>query len=105
MKYMISLIQLTIKLFKKILYNIDKSQFSNDKELFKKLSIEIWEFRTLYRKIKYRLLGFWDKTNNNNTLVLATHGFIKKSKKTPKKEIEKAQRIRKQYFDIKNKKQ
>jgi len=38
-------------------------------------------------------------------LVLATHGFIKKSKKTPKKEIEKAQRIRKQYFDIKNKKQ
>ena len=70
-----------------------------------KFSSEIWEFRTLYRKIKYRPLGFWDKTNNYNTLVLATHGFIKKSKKTPKKEIEKAQRIRKQYFDIKNKKQ
>jgi len=93
------------KAVEKILYNIDKSQSSNDKELFKKLSSEIWEFRTLYRKIKYRLLGFWDKTNYNNTLVLATHGFIKKSKKTPKKEIEKAQRIRKQYFDIKNKKQ
>lgn len=93
------------KTVEKILYNIDKAQSSNDKKLFKKLSSEIWEFRTLYRKIKYRLLGFWDKTNNNNTLVLATHGFIKKSKKTPRKEIEKAQRIRKQYFNIKNKKQ
>jgi phage-related protein len=88
------------KAVEKILYNIDKAQSLNDNELFKKLSNEIWEFRTLHKTIKYRLLGFWDKTNNNNTLVIATHGFIKKSQKTPLKEIEKARRIRKQYFNI-----
>ena len=31
----------------KIYYNIQKSRFSNDKELFKKLRGEIWEFKTL----------------------------------------------------------
>ncbi len=34
---------------KKIIYNIRKSQTKNDPELFKKLSNEIWEFRTLYQ--------------------------------------------------------
>ena len=34
----------------KIIYNITKATFSNDKELFKKLNNEIWEFRTLYNK-------------------------------------------------------
>ncbi|MCC6838238.1 MAG: type II toxin-antitoxin system RelE/ParE family toxin, partial [Bacteroidia bacterium] len=32
----------------KIIYNIRKAQVSSDKELFKKLNEEIWEFRTLY---------------------------------------------------------
>ena len=89
------------KAIEKILYNIDKSQITNDSELFKKLSNEIWEFRTLYRRTAYRLLAFWDKTGNTETLVLATHGFIKKTQKTPKKEIEKAVKIRKEYFDNK----
>jgi len=31
----------------KIIYNIDKAKSKNDKELFKKLKGEIWEFRTL----------------------------------------------------------
>lgn len=31
----------------KIYYNIKKSQFVNDKELFKKLTEYIWEFRTI----------------------------------------------------------
>ena len=31
----------------KIYYNIKKSQFINDNELFKKLNDNIWEFRTL----------------------------------------------------------
>jgi hypothetical protein len=31
----------------KIIYNIDKSRFKNDPELFKKLTLYIWEFRTL----------------------------------------------------------
>ena len=63
----------------KIFYNIDKSKYVNDPELFKKLDDDIWEFRTLYQGLKYRLLAFWDKTDTENTLVISTHGFIKKS--------------------------
>lgn len=32
----------------KIFYNIWKARSTNDKELFKKLQDEIWEFRTLF---------------------------------------------------------
>lgn len=32
-----------------------------------------------------RLLAFWDKTDSEQTLVLATHGFIKKTQKNTKK--------------------
>lgn len=37
------------KHYEKILYNIRKSQMQHDPELFKKLTDEIWEFRTLYQ--------------------------------------------------------
>jgi phage-related protein len=37
------------------------------------------------------------------TLVLATHGIIKKTGKVPDKEIEKANNIRLRYFELKNK--
>jgi len=86
----------------KIIYNINKARISNDKELFKKLKGEIWEFRTLYNKIYYRLFAFWDKTDNTVTLVISTHGIIKKSKKVPLSEIEKAEHIRRLYFKQKN---
>ena len=49
----------------KIIYNITKARFSNDKELFKKLTDEIWEFRTLFNKTHYRLFAFWDKSEKN----------------------------------------
>ncbi len=78
-----------------------KSQFVNDNELFKKLNDFIWEFRTLYNSKAYRLFSFWDKTNGKATLVVATHGILKKTQKTPLKEIEKAEEIRKQF--LKNK--
>ena len=41
----------------KIIYNITKARFSNDKDLFKKLSDEIWEFRTLFNKTHYSILS------------------------------------------------
>jgi len=88
----------------KIFYNIDKAKYVNDPELFKKLDDLIWEFRTKYRKTYYRLLAFWDKTDKTETLVVATHGIIKKADKMPKAEIEKAKTIMKQYFDQKHKK-
>jgi phage-related protein len=40
----------------------------------------------------------------SDTLVIATHGIIKKTDKVPKKEIEKARAIMKLYFEQKNKK-
>lgn len=68
--------------------------------IFSKLEgTEIWEFRTLYNKVKYRLFAFWD--TQTDTLVIATHGIIKKTQKTPKKEIAKAEKIRQEYFKAK----
>ena len=89
---------LDVKHSNKILYNIRKAQQKNDPELFKKLSDDIWEFRTLYQGLQYRMLAFWDKTDNSNTLVISTHGFIKKQSKVPDNEILKAVTQRKKYF-------
>ena len=86
----------------KIYFNIRKAQVATDPELFKKLNDTIWEFRTLYNKTYYRLFAFWDKTGDKKTLVLATHGLIKKTGKTPQADLEKAERIRQQYFEQKN---
>ena len=67
-------------------------------DIFKKLeNTEIWEFRTLYNGICYRLFSFWD--TEEETLVIATHGIVKKTQKTPLKEIAKAEEIRKEYFN------
>lgn len=86
----------------KIIFNIDKAKIKNDSELFKKLEGEIWEFRTLFNKTHFRIFAFWDKTEKIETLVFATHGIIKKTGKTPPKEIEKAEKIRLLYFKLKN---
>jgi phage-related protein len=82
----------------KIYYNIKKAQYLNDDELFKKISDFIWEFRTMFNSRAYRLFSFWGKTEGKVTLVIATHGLLKKSRKTPRKEIKRAEEIRKQYL-------
>jgi phage-related protein len=87
----------------KVYYNARKAQLVNDPELLKKLNDSIWELRTKFNKNYYRLLAFWDKTESEETLVLATHGFIKKTQRTPKSEIKKAEDIRKEYFEQKAK--
>jgi phage-related protein len=89
------------KAVRKILANITVvAKGLQDRELFKKLEgTNIWEFRTLYSGIAYRLLAFWD--TSENALIVTTHGFIKKTDKTPKKEIEKAERKRTEYFTSK----
>lgn len=92
------------KHYEKILFNIRKSQTEHDSTLFKKLSNEIWEFRTLYNGLQYRLLAFWDKSTTEETLVISTHGFIKKRIKVPNNEIQKAVQIRSNYFAEKQKK-
>ncbi len=86
----------------KVYYNIWKARSTNDKELFKKLQDEVWEFRTKYSKTYYRLFAFWDKSETEDTMVISTHGLIKKTDKIPKREIAKAERLRQQYFNSKN---
>ncbi|MDY3732063.1 MAG: type II toxin-antitoxin system RelE/ParE family toxin [Alloprevotella sp.] len=87
---------------KKITYNLLKVEGGEiNKELFKKLDdTEIWEFRTLFNGVSYRLFAFWDTTSD--TLIVATHGIIKKTNKTPQKEIKTAEALRIEYFDNKN---
>ncbi|MCF8225310.1 MAG: type II toxin-antitoxin system RelE/ParE family toxin [Bacteroidales bacterium] len=92
---------LDAKAREKILYNARKAQLINDPELFKKLNEQIWELRTKYSNTYYRLLAFWDKSDKKETLVLATHGFIKRTKKTKAKEIKRAEEIRRIYFEQK----
>ena len=94
---------LPLKVQEKITYNYKKIEKGvMDKELFKKLeNSNIWEFRTLYNGNCYRLFSFWD--TETETLVIATHGIVKKMQKTPAKEIAKAEKIRREYFEQKNK--
>lgn len=59
------------------------------------------QFRTLYNKKQYRLFAFWDKTDKKVTIVVCTHGIVKKTQKTPKKEIERATELMNKYFNEK----
>ena len=47
----------------KILYNLDKSKYVNDPKLLKKLDADIWEFRTKYRSLQYKLFSSLDKAD------------------------------------------
>lgn len=93
---------LPLKVQQKITYNYKKIEHGIvDKELFKKLeNSEIWEFCTLFNGNCYRLFSFWD--TETGTLIVATHGIVKKTQKTPQKEIAKAEEIRQQYFELKH---
>lgn len=93
--------QLDSKTIKKIFYNIDLAEQTNDPKLFKKLQNDIWEFRTKFGGLQIRLLAFWEKTDKKETLIIATHGFIKKVDKVPGQEIDRAIRLKIKYFEDK----
>ena len=57
----------------------------------------IYEIRVEVGSDIYRVFSFFDK----GQLVILVNGFQKKSKKTPKREIELAEKLKKQYFDEK----
>ncbi|MFI3261634.1 MAG: type II toxin-antitoxin system RelE/ParE family toxin [Rikenellaceae bacterium] len=90
--------QIDEKSRRKIKDNMYKASLCLDPKLLKKLTGEIWEFRTLYAGKQYRMLAFWDKRDGSNTLVIATHGFIKKVSKVPSKEIDKAVKVMESYL-------
>jgi phage-related protein len=63
-------------------------------------STGLFEVRVELGSNIYRVFSFFDK----GQLVILINGFHKKSQKTPKKEIELAEKIKKQYFDEKDRK-
>lgn len=88
------------KTSRKIIKTIDYASQTQDPQKFKKIvNTEIWEFRIECNKLQYRILSFWDYTKN--AVIIATHGFIKKTQKTPHSEIVRAENISRQYFNEK----
>ena len=66
------------------------------RQYFKKLTgtDDLWEVRAQMGNNTLRLLGFFDGVQ----LVVLTNGFAKKSQKTPAREIELAERRKRDYF-------
>ncbi len=60
---------------------------------------QLWEIRIQAGGQSYRLLGFFDGA----VLLILTSGFVKKQQKTPRKEIELAERRRTEYLERKGK--
>jgi len=57
----------------------------------------------LFNKTYYRLFAFWDKSDKTNTLVISPHRIVKQTDKISKSDIEKADKLREQYFKEKYK--
>ncbi len=66
------------------------------KQYFKKLvnTDDIWEIRIQAGNNIFRILSFFD----GNKLIIACHGFVKKSQKVPAKEIKIAEERKADYF-------
>jgi phage-related protein len=63
-------------------------------------STGLFEIRVEFGGNIFRVFSFFDK----GRLVILINGFQKKSQQTPNKEIERAEKLKKQYFDEKNSK-
>ena len=92
--------QLEDKSRRKVLYNMNKVSKRNDGELLKKINDNIWEFRTLYGNTQIRFFAFWDTSVKGDSKLIITHGFIKKSLKLPMQEIQKAEMMRRLFFNL-----
>jgi mRNA-degrading endonuclease RelE of RelBE toxin-antitoxin system len=68
----------------------------HDTDKFKELEGEegLYEFKT---SGGLRLICFWDE----GSLIVTTHGYLKDKQKAPKRELERADRIRRDYFAAK----
>ena len=85
---------------KKLLHSMRKTKERIFGDWFKKLvgSDGIYEFRADNNGKYYRLFAFWDTHRAKQTLIVCTHGILKKTNKTRKSEIEKSEEIRNNYF-------
>lgn len=85
---------------KKILFAFGKTKEGFQGDWFVKMTNteDIWEFRVDGPNHTYRLFAFWDSRGETQTLIVCTHGLDKKTQKTPKAEIAKAERIRREHL-------
>jgi len=68
-------------------FKVIETQSMVPAQYFKKLSgHDLWECRVGIGGMAYRFLGFWNK----GAMIVLTHGFAKKTQKTPEAEIRKA---------------
>ncbi len=89
---------LTDKQFEKVSFVLDLIEQLDiiPQEYFKKLkgSDDIWEVRVQYGNNIFRLLGFFDANN----IVILNHAFTKKTQKTPAREINIAEKRKREYL-------
>lgn len=87
-----------LKIQEKIEFVLDLVRFERQvpKKFYKMLENTdgIWEIRVITTFKSIRILCFQDKGN----LVVLTNCFVKKTQKTPRKEIKIAERLKKQYL-------
>ena len=69
------------------------------KKFFKHVEDGIYEIKVERDSNIYRIFSFFD----DGKLVILLNGFQKKSQKLPRKEINKAKKLRKMYYDEKEK--
>lgn len=96
---------LEAKARQKLFHSIRKTKERLIGQWFTKLkgSDGIYEFRFDENGKFYRLFAFWDTEFQTETLIVGSHGIAKKTNKTPKEEITKAERIKRDYFEEKRK--
>jgi len=66
-------------------------------KFFKHIEDGIYEIRIKRGSDIYRIFSFFD----DGKLVILLHGFTKKTQKLPRKEIEKAKKLRAKYYEKK----
>lgn len=95
---------LTNKQFEKIAFVLDLIEQIDivPRKYFKKLkgTEDIWEVRVQHGNSIFRILGFFD----GNNLLILNHVFVKKTQKTPHKEIAVAEKRKRNYFKQKDQK-
>ena len=80
----------------KLISNIDRVPVKYFKHI--EASTGLYEIRVEYGNNIYRVFSFFDK----GQLVILINGFQKKTVKTPMKEIDKAEKLKKHYYDEKS---
>lgn len=66
-------------------------------KFFKHLDDGIYEIRIEYKSDIYRIFSFFDE----GRLIILLHGIKKKTQKTPRKEIDRAKELRREYYEKK----